>query len=167
MFYLSAPFVLMGMFFYLHIYLQRMWEGLASLPAIFPDGRRLDERAYPWMLSGLVQGHVERLRKNRPPLSRLQGFVSVFFAWMFVPLTILAMWWRYLPTEDSSVFSWLLVAVATVACGSAMRFYLLTRSTLRQVELGGRTTTPGTALVFALLVTVVTAGFTMAALYGP
>ena len=45
-FYIAAPLVLIALYLYFHFYLQGLWESLASLPAIFPDGKRLDERAY-------------------------------------------------------------------------------------------------------------------------
>ena len=47
-FFVIAPIILFAAYLYFHIYLQRLWEGLADLPAVFPDGRPLDKRAYPW-----------------------------------------------------------------------------------------------------------------------
>jgi hypothetical protein len=38
-FFWVVPFVLAGLFVYFHLYLQRLWETLAGLPAILPDGR--------------------------------------------------------------------------------------------------------------------------------
>lgn len=43
-FYWAAPFILVALYVYLHFYLQMLREGLAGLPAIFPDGKRLDQR---------------------------------------------------------------------------------------------------------------------------
>ena len=80
-FFLVAPIVLLCVYLYSHIYLQRLWEGLAELPAIFPDGRALHKRAYPWLLTGLVCAHFKLLKSNRPPLSRLQVLLSVLLAW--------------------------------------------------------------------------------------
>jgi hypothetical protein len=48
-----APLILLGVYFYLHLYLQRLWRDLSTLPAVFPDGEALDEKAYPWLLNGL------------------------------------------------------------------------------------------------------------------
>jgi hypothetical protein len=53
-FYLAAPLILLAVYFYFHLYLQRLWSDLASLPAVFPDGVALDRKAYPWLLNGLV-----------------------------------------------------------------------------------------------------------------
>jgi len=53
-FYWAAPVILIALYIYFHLYLQRLWESLSDLPAVFPDGRSLDKRAYPWLLTGLV-----------------------------------------------------------------------------------------------------------------
>lgn len=53
-FYVVGPLILLLLYIYLHLHLQRLWERLADLPAVFPDGRSLGKRAYPWLLTGLV-----------------------------------------------------------------------------------------------------------------
>ena len=37
LFYLAAPLLLVSFYVYLHLYLQSMWRGLATLPARFPS----------------------------------------------------------------------------------------------------------------------------------
>ena len=101
-FYWAAPAVLLCVYFYLHLYLQRLWQGLAALPAVFPDGKPLDERAYPWLLNGLVRAHVQRLKRGRPALSRFEACISIVLAWWLVPLTLMMFWLRYLPRHDWS-----------------------------------------------------------------
>jgi len=95
-----APGILFAIFIYFHLYLQRLWEGLAELPAIFPDGRPLDKCAYPWLLNGLVRSHFAILRRERPPLSHFQALISIVLAWWTVPFTISLFWLRYLPRHD-------------------------------------------------------------------
>src|SRR5262249_39613734 len=60
-FYIVAPLILFSFYLYCHLYLQRYWEGLAALPAVFPNGRSLDRRTYPWILSDLVHAHFALL----------------------------------------------------------------------------------------------------------
>ena len=55
-FFLLSPVVLFVAYIYLHLDLQRLWDTLASLPAVFPDGRTLDEQAYPWFPASLHGG---------------------------------------------------------------------------------------------------------------
>lgn len=99
-FYFAAPLLLLGLYLYQHFYLQRLWENLAGLPAIFEDGKRLDQRAYPWLLNGLVRRHFDKLRPNRTRLQKLEEWVSTFLAWWVVPLTLLWFWARYIPRHD-------------------------------------------------------------------
>jgi uncharacterized protein YjbI with pentapeptide repeats len=68
-FYLIAPLVLTCVYAYLHFYLIHLWRSLADLPAIFPDGEALDDKAYPWLPICLVRAHAALLRRKRPPLS--------------------------------------------------------------------------------------------------
>ena len=98
-FYPVAPLVLLAAFFYLHFYLRRLWEGLADLPARFPDGKRLDQRAYPWLLNSLVRRHFERLRE-RPFTSHMEEWFTIFLAWWAVPITLAGFWLLYLPRGD-------------------------------------------------------------------
>jgi uncharacterized protein YjbI with pentapeptide repeats len=99
-FYIAAPLVLICLYFYFHLYLIKLWESLSELPAIFPDGRRLDERAYPWLLNGLVRRHFELLKKDRPFIAYVQEWLSIFLAWWVVPITMVAFWFRFIPRHD-------------------------------------------------------------------
>ncbi len=128
-FYCAAPVLLLCIFVYLHLYLQRLWESLAEMPAVFPDGQPLDKKAYPWLLTGLVRAHFKLLRKDRPRFSRLQTFISVLLSWWLGPFTLLLFWWRYLPRRDD--WLWLHAALVVMAIGSATWFHLSMRRTLR------------------------------------
>ena len=91
-FYLVTPVLLLGFYVYFHLYAQRLWESLAVLPAVFPDGRRLDKAVYPWLLNGLVTAHRKRLREDLPAFFWLQYWASVLAAWGVVPVTLLGLW---------------------------------------------------------------------------
>ena len=129
-FYVAAPLLLLALYIYFHLYLQRLWEALADLPAVFPDGRPLDKRAYPWLLNGLVRSHFKLLRKNRPPLSRIQTSLSILLAWWAIPFTLLFFWGRYL-TRHEWWGTGLHIALLVVSIGSSILFQRLARFTLR------------------------------------
>ncbi|MEO1250059.1 MAG: pentapeptide repeat-containing protein, partial [Pseudomonadota bacterium] len=128
-FYWAGPVILLALYAYLHMYLQRLWIGLASLPAIFTDGKPLDERAYPWLLTSLVRAYVPRLRADRPPLWWLQVVTSLFAAWALVPLTLLAYWLRYMPRRDWVGIIIIGIALVT-AVWLAVAMYRIMRETL-------------------------------------
>lgn len=131
-FYTVAPIVLLAMYFYFHLNMQRLWEALADLPAVFPDGRSLDKRADPWLLNGLVSAHFVRLRSQRPSLSRVQQWLSILLAWWVVPVTLFAFWGRFLPRHD-----WfgtgLHIGLLAAAVGFGWMSYRLARATLRGI----------------------------------
>ncbi len=82
-FYLFWPVLLFGFYLYFHLYLQRLWNSLSELPAIFPDGRELNQTG-PWLLMGLARGHVRWLRQNRSALSFLETWIARLLAyWSF------------------------------------------------------------------------------------
>ena len=129
-FYLVAPILLVALYFYFHLNMQRVWEALADLPSVFPDGRPLDKVADPWLLNGFVRAHFFRLMDERPPLSRMQQWLSILLAWCVVPVTLFVFWGRYLLRHHSlgtALHVWLLAA----SIGGGWMFYLLARATLR------------------------------------
>ena len=128
-FYSVAPIILVGLYCYFHMNMQRLWEALADLPAVFLDGRPLDKTADPWLLNGLVRAHFVRLRWERPPLSRMQQWLSVFLAWGVVPITLFFFWGRFLIRHDWLVTA-LHVVLLTVAIWFGWMSYSLTSATL-------------------------------------
>ena len=128
-FYWAAPLVLLGFYVYFHLHLQRLWEDLAALPAYFPDGRSVDDKAHPWLLTGLITAYSKHLRSMRLPLSGAQNLISIVLAWYAIPITLGALWLRYLPRHDwvgtsFHVFGLMFVAVAGIV------FYRLSVATL-------------------------------------
>ncbi len=91
-FFFAAPVFLLGAYAYFHLYLHGLWERLAELPAVFPDGRPLDRRAYPWLLTGLVRPHFERLKNRRALFSKSKVGLAILLAWWVVPFTIYLFW---------------------------------------------------------------------------
>ena len=131
-FYFLAPLLLMGVYLALNLSLQRLWEQLAKLPAIFPDGTSLDEKAHPWLLIGLVRSRVFHLtlQENRPLLVVPQNLFYSLLAWGVVPLTLTVIWWRYLSRHD---WYWTVAQLCLIAIASAMAVFFgkVSRSTLR------------------------------------
>ena len=141
-FYWAAPAILLALYFYLHFYLQSLWEGLASLPAIFPDGRTLDERAYPWLMTSLVREFVLLLTKKRRPFTSFKVGISISVAWGLVPFTFVCFWLRYLTRHDWPWTIWhiLLIVVAAGFGAVAFQTALATlRGKLRQPQVEATT----------------------------
>ena len=131
-FYFLAPLLLFGIHFAFNLSLQRLWEHLAKLPAIFPDGSPIDEKAHPWLLLGLVKSRLFQLKlqENHPLLVIPQNILYSWLAWGVVPLTLTIFWWRYLSRHD---WFWTVAQLCVIATASAIAVFFgkMAASTLR------------------------------------
>ena len=174
LFFVFGPVVILGLYFAFHLYLQRLWETLAGLPAIFPDGVTLDRKTYPWLVNDLVRLHSRFLNRRcmRFPLMYFQEKLWGFVAYWLPPLMLLPFWARYLCCRDWWVTGVHLAALA-VAAWSAVLFSYLARITLERdrprirqwqnhwVQHNGRT-----LAAWALAAGAVFTGLSAAAFYG-
>jgi len=131
-FYSTAPIILVALYVYLHFYLQRLWQGLARLPARFPDSQRLDERAYPWLFNGLVRRHFWLLRE-RSPIAKSEELITIFLAWWVVPITLYGLWIAYLPRHEWWATG-LHIVLLVVCIAAGFIFYVSAARTLRGDE---------------------------------
>ena len=80
-FYIFAPILLLAVYVYLHVYLQRLWEEFSKLPAVFEDGTPLDRKSSPWMVSNAVRPYVLNVDAARPRLARLESALITILVW--------------------------------------------------------------------------------------
>ena len=98
-FYLIGPMLLAGVYIAFHFYLQRLWEALGELPAIFPDGRRLTEFV-PFSTVALAPQRLCEPESPRTAFAFLQRLFSKLLAYWMVPSTLVLVWARYLVEQD-------------------------------------------------------------------
>ncbi len=98
-FYLCGPVVMLGLYICFHLCLQRLWDGAAAQPAIFPDGRRLDA-CLPWFARWPARARLNWLREHNPSLASLEAGISILLLYWVVPATIVLFWARYLTMQD-------------------------------------------------------------------
>jgi uncharacterized protein YjbI with pentapeptide repeats len=154
-FYATAPLLLLATYIYFHLNLGHLWENLVTLPAIFPDGQRLDQKAYPWLFNwvpSIYFPQTKRLKNLR--FGPLQKFMAAFLAWYFVPLTLVILWFRYLYVRNFWITLWHL-ALLTVTAAFGFRFRDIAMSQLREKN-GSK---PGTFILQAIRISVVFIGF--------
>ena len=121
-FYVVGATLLAAIYCYFHFYLQPMWRALATLPAVFRDGVTQDDKTDPWVLTNLVRTEFAQLRATAPPLTRLENRLSIVMAWWLVPVTLVALWARYLPAHDIGGLTWLAFLIgATTFFGRYIR----------------------------------------------
>ena len=115
-FYLFGPVVILGLYVWFHLYLQRLWDGASQMPAVFPDGRTLDRRL-PWFARWPAQTHCKWLEGKRSPLAFLETAIAMVLLYWVAPVTVVLFWARYLTLEDlrGSVVHVALVIAAAIA----------------------------------------------------
>lgn len=99
-FYWVAPYVLLIVFAYLQVNLQRLWEQISRLPTAFPDGRRVDEVLEPWLLAQIARVRQWQWRNGEAPLMWAQALASGAMSWALLPLVLVSLWWRGLVVDD-------------------------------------------------------------------
>ena len=99
-FYLVAPFVVLVLFGYLHLSLQRLWNYLGGLPAVFPDGERLDQKSYPRVLSSFIRTQCALLRPGCPHDVRFLTSILSLVIWGGGTFLVGWVWWQYLPRRE-------------------------------------------------------------------
>ena len=116
--------------------------GARPLPAIFRDG--VAQTTRPSLAAhNLVRTEFAQLRTTAPPLTRLENRLSIVMAWWLVPVTLFALWARYLPAHDIGGLTWLAFLIGATTFFGRYTFRLA-RATLRgEVPPTGRTPPAG------------------------
>jgi hypothetical protein len=134
-FYYTAPLLLTLLFGYFHLQMQRLWERLAMLPAVFPDGKPVDRKVHPWLVTDVSRAHVKLLKeKGTPAFFVLQRFVVVLLVWVLVPVTIVYFTWMYPLSFNKWGGLFLHILSATVVSGSVMAYGKAARTLEQKVD---------------------------------
>ncbi|MDH5527929.1 MAG: pentapeptide repeat-containing protein, partial [Nitrospirota bacterium] len=129
-FYVLTPYLLLAGYLWLHLYLQRLWETMAALPAVFPDGTPVPRSGGGWLVAGIGWWHIPALARLRPRMAGLQAGLASLFAWVAVPAA-LALFWGAFSIHASPVAGAAHGLAAAAAFGYGIHTYLVCRSTLR------------------------------------
>jgi uncharacterized protein YjbI with pentapeptide repeats len=115
-FFLLSPIVIGALYLWLHVYLQRFWEATAALPAIFENGRRLDD-SLPWFVSWPARNYFQWLRERRSALGGVEKALCILLLYWAAPATMMLFWARYLTLQDlrGTMLHAVLIAAATAA----------------------------------------------------
>jgi uncharacterized protein YjbI with pentapeptide repeats len=97
--YLIAPAAMLAIFLLFLYHLQRVWDAVLELPAIFPDGRILGQKS-PKIITGLLRTHFRWMNPDAPSTRAIEKTISVLLAYWTVPLVLLFFWGRYLTLQE-------------------------------------------------------------------
>lgn len=114
--YLLAPLLLLVLYLVFHFHLQRMWNAVLELPAVFPDGHALEEDAIG-IVGGLLRAHFRWINQDGSSTLLVEKYLSIGLAYWLVPVTLLLFWARYLTLQEihGTILQALLAVIATGA----------------------------------------------------
>jgi uncharacterized protein YjbI with pentapeptide repeats len=114
--YLLAPALLLGLYIWLHLFLQRLWENISTLPAVFPDGQSLDKQL-PWFAGMVAATRLKWLQSTNRALIVLERVISEILLYWIVPATLVLFWGRYLTFQDfrGTALHVVLIVAASIA----------------------------------------------------
>ncbi|MFZ3214526.1 MAG: pentapeptide repeat-containing protein [Candidatus Acidiferrales bacterium] len=97
--YLIAPAALLVVFLWFLYHLQRVWDAVLELPAVFPDGHVLGQKS-PRIVVGLLRTHFRWMNPDAPSTRMIEKGLSVLLAYWLVPIVLLLYWARYLTLQE-------------------------------------------------------------------
>jgi uncharacterized protein YjbI with pentapeptide repeats len=114
--YLIAPAALLAIYLWFLYNLQRVWDTVLELPAVFPDGGVLGQRA-PRIITGLLRTHFRWMNPDAPSTRLIEKSLSVLLAYWTVPLVLLFFWTRYLTLQEmhGTILQEALILIAVAA----------------------------------------------------
>src|ERR1700722_14651755 len=115
--YLIVPAGIFVLYVLFHFHLQRLWDSVVELPAIFPDGHTLGDSG-PGIISGLLRTHFRWMNPDPSSTRMVEKSSSLAAAYWIVPVTLLLYWTRYL-TRQEIHGTMLQALLTTVAAGMA------------------------------------------------
>jgi uncharacterized protein YjbI with pentapeptide repeats len=95
--YVIVPALLVPLQIYFLLQLQHVWNLMVGVPAIFPDGKTIDEKVRPWIVTGLARYHFFRMgdrqqpnffQDRAPAFYTARWWVAVLVGWLPVPTTL-------------------------------------------------------------------------------
>jgi uncharacterized protein YjbI with pentapeptide repeats len=112
--YLIVPVAIFIAYLLFHFHLQRLWDSVMELPAIFPDGQTLGDRG-PGIITGLLRTHFRWMNPDPTSTRLVEKGVSLLAAYWIVPATLLLFWARYLTRQEihGTILQALLVVIST------------------------------------------------------
>jgi uncharacterized protein YjbI with pentapeptide repeats len=122
-FYLIAPVALFIFYLVFQFHLQHLWDLALELPAVFPDGRNLEENE-PRIVVGLLRAHFRWMNTDAPSTRFVEKAISLFLAYWIVPIALFFYWVRFLTLQElrgTVLQELLVVAAAGVALYSTTR----------------------------------------------
>lgn len=166
-FYFVAPLVLFALFLSFYLHLNTLWERLALLPAVFPDGLTLGQKADPPLVDALIERQMPQLAKlpRQTAATGAKVVMAFLVVNLLVPGTLLLYWLTYLPRHEPWGTALHLVLVFA-SLAAARTFWLTLLETLQGNRKGVRYWRPA-PIAFWIATLIAFTALSWCVLFGP
>jgi uncharacterized protein YjbI with pentapeptide repeats len=130
-----TPMILVSLYIYFHFASHELWQSLAELPAIFPDGKSLPMKSHAWLYSDFVCTHIAYLKSSRTFVYVWQKLIFIVLAWATVPAMLVLIWLTYLRRHQWPI-TWVQVLCLVFAVVAGTVLYRDAVAVLRGLERG-------------------------------
>ena len=126
-FLIAIPVVIIAVYAYFLLYFQNLLERLSMAPAVFPDGKSLDEQTDPWIILSYVRFYLSGIKLNDRDI--FQHFIIVILVWWLVPITLFGFWYKYMIVKSFPPIFFLIIC-CIFASDLSIYFYRTSKKTL-------------------------------------
>lgn len=119
-FYYLAPWFLLGLFVYFHLYLIKHCWLLAKQPRILPDNSSLGDKILPWVLNSWAIHYFEDSKGEREGIQWSREVFSFWLAWFVTPICLMFFWIRSFVSQNewlTETHFWAVVISLALAWG--------------------------------------------------
>jgi uncharacterized protein YjbI with pentapeptide repeats len=102
-FFKTVPILLFILHAYFLVELQRLWKAIAQLPAVFPDGRTIEERIYPWVVTSFAYSHIKHIQDKKPDYGGSIKYFVPIMVWWIPPVAQVLVFWKATHLQDSVI----------------------------------------------------------------
>lgn len=121
---------------YVSVYVIRVWEGLAELPSILPNGLASPEVISPWTVLSPAWLHIRVIREYKrlrlPKCYYLQFCLSVVSHWLLTPLTAFVLALSIRDTDKTAAL--VVISLGIVSLAANLILYITGLRVLRGVK---------------------------------
>ena len=130
-FYFLAPWFLLGLYVYFHLYFIKHCWLLSKQPRLLPDSSGLGDKILPWMLNSWAIHHFEYPKGEREAIQWSREIFSFWLAWFVTPVCLFFFWGRSFISQNE----WLTEThfwVAVISLVLAFGFKMIAKKTLAE-----------------------------------
>ena len=162
-YFIVVPSLIVVLHFYQCHWLDRLWQDVVTLPAVFPCATSIESKMHGWVLTDLVRAFFFQFREDQDFKKRfwiatpifLWRAAAIFVLWRVSPILLAILWLKFIPRQDmpSTIFHIVVFLIIFIhACFSIHKAQNVIVGR-RKVVVGAGIATNVTLVIICLIIT--------------